>query len=78
MITQNNIHEVSVKVNNGSGVLVRINQKSFVVTLIHCLSRESNNVITNYNGSINYDIKETFKSEYCLIFIKKSIVIVFE
>ena len=63
MITQNNIHEVSVKVNNGSGVLVRINQKSFVVTLIHCLLRESNNVITNYNGSINYDIKDYFYHE---------------
>jgi len=60
MITQNNIHEVSVKVNRGSGVLVKINQKSFVITAIHCLSEESNNIITNYNGSINYDIKNYF------------------
>ncbi len=63
MITQNNIHEVSVKVNGGSGVLVKINQKSFVITLIHCLSEESNNIIMNYNGSINYDIKDYFYHE---------------
>jgi len=60
MITKNNIHEISVKVNNGSGVLVKINQKSFVITAIHCLLEESNNIITNYNGSINYDIKDYF------------------
>jgi hypothetical protein len=60
MITQNNIHEVSLKVNNGSGVLVKINQNFFVITAIHCLSEESNNIITNYNRSINYDIKNYF------------------
>jgi hypothetical protein len=63
MITQNNIHEVSVKVNRGSGILVKINQKSFVITLIHCLSEEANNIISNYDGSINYDIKDCFYHE---------------
>jgi hypothetical protein len=60
MITQDNIHKVSVKVNSGSGVLVIINQESFVITLIHCLSEETSNIISNYDGSVNYDIKDYF------------------
>ena len=45
MITNETIHTVAVKVNNGSGVLISLTTGLYVLTAKHCLEKENTNSI---------------------------------
>ncbi len=58
MITNDTIQTVSVKVNNGSGVLITLTTGLFVLTAKHCLEIENN--IQSYDDSISFNQEKIF------------------
>lgn len=58
MITNDTIHTVSVKVNNGSGVLITLTTGLFVLTAKHCLVEENN--IESHDDSISFNQEEIY------------------
>ena len=74
MITNDNVHTVSVKVNNGSGILVHLTTGLYVLTAKHCLEEDKNS-IKSYNNEINFDIGQIYlhdSQDIAFIEIKKS------
>ena len=51
------LREVAVKVNNGSGVLVKLDNKSYVITAIHCINETGDNTILSADESIKYKVE---------------------
>jgi len=58
MITNDTIQTVSVKVNNGSGVLITLTTGLFVLTAKHCLDEKNN--IESYNNDISFKQEEIY------------------
>ena len=60
MITLNNIHEVAVKVNTGSGVLIKIQDNYFITTAVHCINELGENILRSFDNKCNYKIEGFF------------------
>ena len=54
------IRDVAVKVNSGSGVLVSLNNKNYVITAIHCINEQGMNTILSADEKIKYDAEKMF------------------
>ena len=58
MITKNNIHDIAIRVNNGSGILVHLTEGYFVITARHCLN--DTNELKNFNSKCTYETGEVY------------------
>jgi hypothetical protein len=60
MINNSDIESISVRVNRGSGVIVSIANRYFVVTALHCLNKDSDDFIESYDKKKIYHVEKRF------------------
>lgn len=60
MITSNNIYQVAVKVNSGSGVLIKIGDGYFIVTAVHCIKESGDNLLKSFDNKYTYSELDKF------------------
>ena len=81
-LNKDNHFNIAVKVNGGSGVLLKIGSDVFVLTALHCLcDSDDKNKVLSYDGTTSYEILDIYhdkdkKNDVALLKVEASLNIV--